>query len=61
MRESGECYVFDDDRIWHMLTPIINSKRNRQDFARYCNFGCFARLPSGYMVTSLGASMFERM
>jgi len=22
MRESGECYVFDDDRIWHMLTPI---------------------------------------
>ena len=22
MRESGECYVFDDDRIWHMLTPV---------------------------------------
>jgi hypothetical protein len=22
MRETGECYVFDDDRIWHMLTPI---------------------------------------
>ena len=22
MRESGECYVFDDDRIWHMLTPL---------------------------------------
>jgi hypothetical protein len=22
LRESGECYVFDDDRIWHMLTPI---------------------------------------
>ena len=22
LRESGECYVFDDDRIWHMLTPV---------------------------------------
>lgn len=22
MREMGECYVFDDDRIWHMLTPV---------------------------------------
>lgn len=22
MRECGECYVFDDDRIWHMLTPV---------------------------------------
>jgi hypothetical protein len=22
MREAGECYVFDDDRVWHMLTPI---------------------------------------
>jgi hypothetical protein len=22
MRECGECYVFDDDRVWHMLTPI---------------------------------------
>lgn len=22
MREAGECYVFDDDRIWHMLTPV---------------------------------------
>jgi hypothetical protein len=22
MRESGECYVFDDDRVWHMLTPV---------------------------------------
>jgi hypothetical protein len=21
MRESGECCVSDDDRIWHMLTP----------------------------------------
>ncbi len=22
MREAGECYVFDDDLIWHMLTPV---------------------------------------
>jgi len=22
MRESGECYIFDDDRVWHMLTPV---------------------------------------
>jgi hypothetical protein len=22
MRELGECYVFDDDRVWHMLTPV---------------------------------------
>jgi hypothetical protein len=22
MREPGECYAFDDDRIWHMLTPV---------------------------------------
>jgi hypothetical protein len=22
LRESGECYVFDDDRVWHMLTPV---------------------------------------
>src|SRR5271170_1368403 len=22
MHEIGECYVFDDDRIWHMLTPV---------------------------------------
>jgi hypothetical protein len=22
MREVGECYVFDDDCIWHMLTPV---------------------------------------
>jgi hypothetical protein len=22
LREAGECYVFDDDRVWHMLSPI---------------------------------------
>jgi hypothetical protein len=22
MHEPGECYVFDDDRVWHMLSPV---------------------------------------
>lgn len=22
MHEAGECYIFDDDRVWHMLTPV---------------------------------------
>jgi hypothetical protein len=22
LREAGECYVFDDDRVWHMLSPV---------------------------------------
>jgi hypothetical protein len=22
MREAGECYIFDDERVWHMLTPV---------------------------------------
>jgi hypothetical protein len=29
MRESGECYVFDDDRIWHMLTPVKTLEGNQ--------------------------------
>lgn len=29
MRESGECYVFDDDRIWHMLTPVETLGNNQ--------------------------------
>jgi hypothetical protein len=29
MRESGECYVFDDDRIWHMLTPVETLEANQ--------------------------------
>jgi hypothetical protein len=28
MRELGECYVFDDDRIWHMLTPVETLEGN---------------------------------
>jgi hypothetical protein len=29
MRELGECYVFDDDRIWHMLTPVETLEANQ--------------------------------
>jgi hypothetical protein len=29
MRELGECYVFDDDRIWHMLTPVETQEGNQ--------------------------------
>jgi len=29
MREAGECYVFDDDRIWHMLTPVAVLEGNQ--------------------------------
>ena len=29
MRELGECYVFDDDRIWHMLTPVAAQGTNQ--------------------------------
>lgn len=31
MHEMGECYAFDDDRIWHMLTPV--------QAAEGCTFG----------------------
>ena len=29
MREVGECYIFDDDRIWHMLTPVAVLEGNQ--------------------------------
>jgi hypothetical protein len=29
MRELGECYVFDDDRVWHMLTPVAVLEGNQ--------------------------------
>ncbi|HEX8817719.1 MAG TPA: 2OG-Fe dioxygenase family protein [Terriglobales bacterium] len=29
MRESGECYIFDDERIWHMLTPVAVQEGNQ--------------------------------
>jgi hypothetical protein len=28
LREAGECYIFDDDRVWHMLTPVSVSGGN---------------------------------
>jgi hypothetical protein len=45
MRESGECYVFDDDRIWHMLTPIETLGVNQ--FA-YRDTVTFDLLPDGW-------------
>ena len=32
LREAGECYVFDDDRIWHMLTPVETLEGNEFAF-----------------------------
>src|SRR5579864_345394 len=29
MHELGECYVFDDERIWHMLTPVAVLEGNQ--------------------------------
>jgi hypothetical protein len=45
MRESGECYVFDDDRIWHMLTPVETLEGNQ--FA-YRDTVTFDLLPDGW-------------
>ena len=45
MRELGECYVFDDDRIWHMLTPVAVQEGNQ--FA-YRDTLAFDMLPEGW-------------
>jgi len=45
MRECGECYVFDDDRIWHMLTPI--AVREGSEYA-YRDTLAFDMLPEGW-------------
>ena len=45
MRELGECYVFDDDRIWHMLTPV--EAREANQFA-YRDTVTFDLLPDGW-------------
>jgi len=45
MRESGECYVFDDDRIWHMLTPVAVMEGNRY---AYRDTLAFDMLPQGW-------------
>jgi hypothetical protein len=45
MRESGECYVFDDDRIWHMLTPVAVLEGNQY---AYRDTLAFDMLPEGW-------------
>jgi len=45
MHELGECYVFDDDRIWHMLTPVETLETNQ--FA-YRDTVTFDLLPDGW-------------
>jgi hypothetical protein len=45
MRECGECYVFDDDRIWHMLTPVTVLEGNQY---AYRDTLAFDMLPEGW-------------
>jgi hypothetical protein len=45
MRESGERYVFDDDRIWHMLTPVAVLEGNQY---AYRDTLAFDMLPEGW-------------
>jgi hypothetical protein len=45
MRESGEGYVFDDDRIWHMLTPVAVLEGNQY---AYRDTLAFDMLPEGW-------------
>jgi hypothetical protein len=45
MREFGECYIFDDDRIWHMLTPVAVSEGNQY---AYRDTLAFDMLPEGW-------------
>jgi hypothetical protein len=45
MREPGECYVFDDDRIWHMLTPVAVLDGNQY---AYRDALAFDMLPEGW-------------
>ena len=45
LRESGECYVFDDDAIWHMLTPVCTAGDSRFG---YRDTLAFDFLPEGW-------------
>jgi hypothetical protein len=45
MHECGECYIFDDDRIWHMLTPVAVLEGNRY---AYRDTLAFDMLPEGW-------------
>jgi hypothetical protein len=49
MRESGECYVFDDDRIWHMLTPVETMEGNQFAYRDTVTFDLF---PDGWKPVS---------
>jgi hypothetical protein len=45
MRECGECYVFDDDRVWHMLSPVAVFEGNQY---AYRDTLAFDMLPDGW-------------
>jgi hypothetical protein len=45
MHEMGECYVFDDDRVWHMLAPVAVGECSQ--FA-YRDTLAFDMLPEGW-------------
>jgi hypothetical protein len=45
MHEAGECYIFDDDRIWHMLTPVAVMEGNHFAYRDTLNFDL---LPEGW-------------
>jgi hypothetical protein len=45
MHEAGECYIFDDDRIWHMLTPVAVMEGNEFAYRDTLNFDL---LPEGW-------------
>jgi len=32
MKEMGECYLFDDEKVWHMLTPVEAAEGNDMAF-----------------------------
>jgi hypothetical protein len=48
LREAGECYIFDDDRVWHMLTPVSVMQGN--EFA-YRDTLSLDLLPEGWEPT----------
>jgi hypothetical protein len=48
MRELGECYIFDDERIWHMLTPVAVAEGNQY---AYRDTLAFDILPVGWEPT----------
>ena len=48
MREPGECYIFDDERIWHMLTPVAALDGNQY---AYRDTLAFDMLPEGWEPT----------